>query len=718
MLKLDPIFVMDTPIDVSRIGGSAQVISEKELERYDYDDVNRVLMQVPGVYVRNEDGFGLRPNIGMRGASSDRSSKVTLMEDGVLFAPAPYSAPAAYYFPLMARIAGTEVYKGPASIRFGPQTVGGAINFLTRPIPTSNQGQIEIAGGQYRFGKVHGFWGTSDRYRGILLEAAHLESAGFKQLDGGGDTGFNKNEAMLKARLNTDPLAEVYHELNLKLGYGDETSHETYLGVTRDDFDRNSRRRYRSSQLDLMKWHRTQIAINHNLRVGETFELRTTAYRNDMKRVWNKLNRICSGSSDPNDPSPRSCNDPALHDILAQPDTAQHQIYLAVLRGEADSSGNNLTLMVGANNRRFVSQGVQSVGTWHVKWRGWAHDVEVGARFHFDQIRRLHTEDGYLMQQGTLVPDGSVTDITTRNRGRAFAVALHALDQISVGPFVFTPGLRAELIKTTFRDVLLDASGDRFDGVLIPGMGAVYQILPEWSALAGVFKGFSPVSPGQPRSVKPEASVNYELGSRLAIKDTRAELIGFFNDYSNLTSECSFNVGCEESLISRQFNGGNVYVYGLEASGRQNIDLSLGWMLAGQLAYTLTLSEFRSAFQSENPTLGSVEVGDHLPYVPVHQGSLQFELAKAPFRFNATTTYVGEMRDIASQGSISEAQRTDPYAILDLVGAFSPSLRDEIYVRADNVFNTGYVTSLRPFGARPGTPLLIMLGYRHRFGNL
>ncbi|MDB4995815.1 MAG: outer rane iron(III) dicitrate receptor, partial [Myxococcaceae bacterium] len=67
---------------LGQTAGSAHVIRSDKLERYEYDDPNAVLAQVPGVYSRGEDGIGLRPNIGIRGVNPDRSKKLTLLEDG------------------------------------------------------------------------------------------------------------------------------------------------------------------------------------------------------------------------------------------------------------------------------------------------------------------------------------------------------------------------------------------------------------------------------------------------------------------------------------------------------------------------------------------------------------------------------------------------------------------------------------------------------------
>ena len=106
---IDTVTIIGRQTDVADVPGSAQVVDSEALGVFVQSDILRVLKAVPGVYVQEEEGFGLRPNIGIRGSGLDRSARIALLEDGVLIAPAPYAAPSAYYFPTQRRMDSLEV---------------------------------------------------------------------------------------------------------------------------------------------------------------------------------------------------------------------------------------------------------------------------------------------------------------------------------------------------------------------------------------------------------------------------------------------------------------------------------------------------------------------------------------------------------------------------------------------------------------------------------
>jgi Fe(3+) dicitrate transport protein len=139
---VESVTIIGSKDDARNLAGSGTVLSEEDLNKIVDTDIHKILSAVPGLYFRTEDGYGLRPNISIRGTSIDRSAKVTLMEDGVLIAPAPYTSASAYYFPTSGRINSVEVLKGPSSISAGPSTIGGAINLISTPIPEMTSGKL------------------------------------------------------------------------------------------------------------------------------------------------------------------------------------------------------------------------------------------------------------------------------------------------------------------------------------------------------------------------------------------------------------------------------------------------------------------------------------------------------------------------------------------------------------------------------------------------
>jgi Fe(3+) dicitrate transport protein len=706
--QLDTVSIVGKPEARGRVSGSAHRLGEEALETFDHDDVHRVLGRVPGVYVRDEEGFGLRPNIGLRGASSDRSAKVTLMEDGVLIAPAPYSAPAAYYFPMSTRMKAIEVFKGPSATRYGPNTVGGAVNFVSRDVPLRSSGALDLGIGEYGSGKAHGWWGASAGNIGMLLEAVHLQSDGFKEIDGqpdGGDTGFEKNELLLKVRWRGDPMAWAYHQADLKLLYADELSNETYLGLTDDDFDANPFRRYAASALGRMEWQRTAVSLTYSLALGDDIELVTTGYRHDFARDWRKLNDF-GGSS------------PGLAEILRNPASARNAPRVDILRGDADSTTDDETLLIGTNDRRYVSQGIQTSGEW--SWDGgewFGSTLDFGLRLHHDRIERFHTEGGFSMLNGALVPDGRGTRVTTENRGETVAVAAHLNDELRIGRrFFLTPGARLEHIRSEIFDRATETSLQKDTTIVLPGLGAWYSITDWLGALAGVHRGFSPAPAGQ--DVDPETSINYEGGFRAQHESTRAEVVGYFSDYENLTAQCTISgTSCPDGSLGSQFDGGDAHVYGVETVAGTRSPGFWGVHVDVEISYTLTLSEFQTDFDSTNPLWGDVQAGDALPYVPVHQGAFVFGIDGGRWNLATTTTFTGEQRDVAGSGDVADVDRIPARTIVDLAAHWWFTDANKAYLKIDNLTDQQYIASKRPFGARPGKPLQVFVGYEHRFGG-
>ena len=267
--------------------GSAHFIGPEELLKFNYSDIQDIIRDVPGVSVQLEDGYGLRPNISIRGVATERSGRITLMEDNVLIAPAPYSAPSAYYFPTAGRMHAFEVLKGPSAITQGPYTIGGALNMISTPIPDDMAGGLLIEGGGYSDHRLHAHAGfTSDDGVGILAETHDWASDGFQKIDrNGGNTGLDVQDHTFKIRYTTP---DSRHQLDFKYQYADQSSDQSYLGLIDADFDSDPYRRYGLSRLDNIKTQHDQHILRYRFKASDSLTISATAYNNEHERNWFK----------------------------------------------------------------------------------------------------------------------------------------------------------------------------------------------------------------------------------------------------------------------------------------------------------------------------------------------------------------------------------------------------------------------------------------------
>ena len=691
---LAEVVVVGSMADVSAVPGSGMAIDLEQLERFDYIDLHQVLSSVPGVYVREEDGYGLRPNIGIRGAVAERSQKITIMEDGILITPAPYSAPAAYYVPNISRMQAVEVLKGPSAIRHGPHTVGGAVNLVTADVRSSRFAEIDIGLGSDAFYQVQGIYSDQLKDTDFSLDFATLGTDGFKSLDGGGGTGFVKNEVNLKVQREFS--GERDHVLSLKAGWANEDADETYLGLSDEDFDADPIRRYRASQLAKFKSDHTTLHLIHGVQWNNALRINTKAYWHKFNREWNKLDGFIEG--------------PALQSVLANPELFVSQYQL--IKGERNSAETDAdTLDVTNNDRSFTSSGVQVTAHYEFETGALDHQLSSGLRYHFDEVDREHRLAGYLMADGIMELDGKIRDPKVLNHAETEAWSLFVEDEITFGSLTFNLGGRFEDIQGQLQDKLavLDTNNDQDSMTL--GAGVHWQVTNSIGLLAGVYEGFSPAAPGS--GAEPEETTNYEYGARYDGDIGRLEIIGFFSNYGNLLGRCRVSdAGCNPG---QEFNGGSVEIAGAELTGSRSFAVNDGLALEVSLVYTYTESAFQESFFSQFSQWGLVRKGDALPYLPEHRGQLQVGLVADRWRVWTSVNAQSQMREEAGKGDIDLGLYADSFTTVDVSGVWVIDDHWEAQLRIKNVLDESAVVSHRPYGARPNRTRSVMGSIKYIF---
>lgn len=711
--KLDEIIISSTQIFGNKYvakhrTGSAYYLSPKELQKFSFTDINKALRTVPGVSLYEEDGFGLRPNISLRGTSPERSSKITVMEDGVLIAPAPYSASSAYYFPTIARMEAVEVLKGSSQVQYGPFTTGGAINMISSQIPTDFSGSVRASYGSFNSNQLHAKVGGNHKNIGYFIEYLNYGSEGFKTLESGKNTGFNKNDVVAKLRVQLFPNQTVKQSLAFKFQYADEKGNETYLGLTEQDFKANPFSRYAASNNDEMTTDHTQYMLTHHLGFSKNFTVTTTFYRNNFARNWYKLNDITFEG-----------NKQKISKILDDP--TNYSDHFSIVNGTVNSSAD--AIGVKANNRSYYAQGMQTKLDYHWYTENLFHDLELGFRYHYDEEDRFQWVDKYgISNTGVLTETTAGVPGTDANRiSSAKAFASYITYKLKYQNWTFTPGVRYEDILLERKDFgkndITRAGSDLNErqnsvAVFIPGMGANYKFNNDLSLFGGIHKGFSP--PGNKEDEKAEESINYELGTRFSLGKLKGEFVGFYNDYSNLLGSDIAATGGTGSLD--QFNAGAVKVNGIELLLNYNITSEAArFSFPMSLGYTYTNTEFLNSFGSTDSLWGTVTLGDELPYIPKHQLNAALSLEHAKFEINVNARYNGAFRTLAGSGTIPTNEKVPSNFIIDMSSKYRVTPQFQLTANLTNLLNNTYAVSRVPAGLRPGHPFGIYAGFQFQF---
>ena len=696
--EIETVTIIGKKADVKELSGSGQIVSNEELLKAMDTDIHKILSAVPGVYFRTEDGYGLRPNISIRGTSIDRSAKITLMEDGILVAPAPYTSSSAYYFPTTGRINSVEVLKGPSSISQGPSTIGGAINMISTPIPEVNSGKFTQEFGQNGMLRTHAYYGGISGNLGGLVEIHEHKSDGFDSIANvGGDTGFNKSDILIKARYETGN-----HSLTFKMLEVDEVSDQSYVGLSGASFNANPRLRYGMTQYDEMNNDGDQKSLTY-LGDFENFRVIASTWNNDYHRDWFKVDKA-------NNNSEHGVGS-GINNVISAANAGNVNAQ-AILDGELA-----VQVKLKHNNRFYTNEGYQ----FKVMRDFNNHSLTFGYRDMEDSESRYQNYECF--DQGSNGINSSLYSCSTgytgsNNRLRVSEASSYYIeDKITLGNLILTIGHRSEeydQVENRWNDGVPTrtqlASGypKTKDGDhSTTGFGATYDVNESLQLVAGFHEGMTAMF-----GTDPEKADNMELGFRYSKGNTSLETFYFESDYKNLKAVCKNSQGgdCDDGDV---FDGGAVDVSGLEFSASHIFEGNDGTIYPVALTYTSTDATFGNSFDDDGDYWGVVAAGDDVPYVP--SSSLALVVG-----FVGSSGLSGNVRLVDNGSSCSTAacginQNIEAHSFIDLNLRKPLNDKTDLYLIMENLLDHEDIVARAPKdGARSQKPRTLKIGFTYK----
>ncbi len=702
------------PEALEHIPGSGRVVTQESLWKNHRLTINEALREVPGVNVRDEEGLGIRPNIGVRGLDPTRSRKIHIMEDGVPIMLMPYGDPSAYYFPPVFRFDRIEVLKGSGQLLFGPQNIGGVMNLITRMPPLTPTGNFEFRGGNLNYFNTHfdygGTWGKS----GYLVDYTHYQSdtPRFTNIRAKIDDFTFKTVQELTAR--TTILA--------KFNYYREDSGIGYQGLTEADWGARGDDRQTPFTHDNFDFRRVgvHVAVQHMFNADLSFT--TNFFGHYIARDWSR----------------------------------QNQLALLANGTQTSLTGNNLpanTLTVVPDpQRRFTNEreywvyGVEP--RFHLTHRllGIKSEADFGARFMHEQSDRkqfLNQITGIGGSSTCLASPAAATCLGENNIRKTDAYALFfqnrffVTDQITV-----TPGFRVEHVNYEQFNKL-PTTGETFGKTAItevlPGIGATYSPIKNYTFFAGFHRGFAPpqvsdaiTGTGAVVDLDAELSWNYELGMRSTpVQWLGYELTFFQMDFQNqiVSQSVAGGVGATLTNAGRTRHRGIEFAVKtdlLDAVTGQNrnediiFDLNYTWVADAEFRGTRNSSITGAALLPGEAAVFNVS-GNRLPYAPKHMltAGLGYINRQIGFDGRVETQCISDMfgddrnTHVATPNGLRGIVRG--WCVLNAAAnQYVKPINTTFFVTGKNLLDHLYMVD-RTRGIYPGLPLMVQAGARWTF---
>ena len=731
--ELEIISNLSSPYE--KLPGSAYVVNTQDIRQINPIGTQEILERVPGITAFSDDGIGnSRISIGIRGLNPRRSSRVLILEDGIPIQPALYVYPNMYYNPPVERIDGVQVIKGSGTVKYGPQTMGGVVNYYTsRPKDVlSRDVNLVIGENGYTslFTELNGF-GTDKIKSSIQLLGK--KGDGFRQ-----NNSFSQLNGTFKTNYNISEKKNLY----IKLGSNYENSNATYTGLTEWSFENDPK--FNPKENDNFKIFRSSLDIIHSEQINDKLIKTDKLFSSYFDRRWWRENDIFilatdykNNSENPTFQSPESPFD------------------LVRTGNGVDNFGILRTFYVLGYERQyaltstFLNVPSKYEYSGRLYWERFIDDKMVGSAP--DAREGIYYYEAETCNDETLSSDGSCFDFEDLNNNNAYDDSETVIGQSHNYETMALSGYLSNTTEFDFITLSLGARFELFEQERIDRLnGSTYldqttfEVLPSisfiktfsaFSIFGGIHRGYTAPSSGALKvtnfaldtglDLKAEKSWNKEIGIR--------SINSSFIDY-----EFSFfHVDIEDMVAAGRGtafkNLGKISTYGTELSSRINLSNSSKI----HLSHTFLKTEVNEGILSQYTFIssgGPISIaGNELPYSPetiLVIGLEQKLLNKINLRLDYK--YVSEVfadfhnLDKTFIGNLGIQGPVESYNVINFslnydvsekmsINIIGKNLMDEIYIGSRLHSNPSQKQANISSGIIPGNRRQINFGIRYKF---
>ena len=642
--------------EASSIPGAIDIISPEEMEMIQPASLQDALKTVPGVNARDEEGYGAIPNIGIRGLSPNRSTKVLILEDGAPIQPSLFLSNASYYSPPVERISSIEVLKGATGLRYGPNTIGGVINYQSKTPLKDGIVKGKLGSHGYRLLELEAGTSSEQKSMGGGINLITSEANGFR------NNGYRMNDILVKGGMAIGQS----QWLGLKLTRYENEINTSYVGLRPDEFIHTPTKN--PAPDDQFLSNRTSFDINHELEIDTSTKLKTLMYWSQLERnFWRR-------------------------DVASK--TRQGTSFV-------DCGGT--AYCVTGRNRNFDMLGIDSRLFTNYQAFGIQNESEIGVRLHSETMSNK-------TERSNAGPRARTGVITGNENNDAKAVALYLQNRfLFTDQFAVTPGVRVESYRQNRKNEMNGVQGQANNTELVPGIGATWQLAPELQLYSSVYKGFAPAmisaaisGDGVDQKLDAERSMNIEFGFRGQAQKWTYEGAAFRMDFSNQIVNQALSGGISKT------NGGQSLHQGAE--GALGYAITSAWSVLANATY-IPVAEFKGG------TLGPI--GNRIPYTPKLTGNLGLNYSKDGLKsflnaYHVSSQYADSANTVQESNDGTKGL-IPSFTTLNWSIVYSPQKDLKLFGVVRNLFDKKFISGRSPDGIFPGAERNFELGLAYQF---